>query len=432
MPALPDRSGRAAPRPDRRRRHRWRLRGHQRRPRAGPARRRGHPARDPHAGLGRLDPQRRDRPRRLQVERPRAHREVRRGHRQGALPGDARLVPAGQAAHRRRGHRVRVPRGRPPRAGVRPVARPGARPRPGQPGRRRRDVLRRAARADPRGDRHRRVLRRARRRGQRPAPSRASTSPGWPPRPTRRRRPARGRPRPLDPPPGRWRLRRRDVAGRDPGQRRVRGHQRLHGRRRPVAASADDGHRLVHHRLRAAARGPRPRAVAQGPLVLRHQELPVLLARLAGPPDGLRRAGLVPADVDRQDRADPVEGPPRGPPAAGRAPHRVRVGRQRRVHLRPDAARRPDEGRRGLRPGLLRHRRRAHDLPRDEGRGVAGRWPGAGPDQARRSRSSRRRTRVVPGSCRWSASGTACRTALRRARAARDSRVSPSRLEGAW
>ena len=41
----------------------------------------------------------------------------------------------------------------------------------------------------------------------------------------------------------------------------------------------------------------------QGPGVLRHEELPVLLAHLGGPADGLRRPGEHAADVDRPDRA---------------------------------------------------------------------------------------------------------------------------------
>ncbi len=46
-----------------------------------------------------------------------------------------------------------------------------------------------------------------------------------------------------------------------------------------------------------------PRHLAQGPGVLRHEELPVLLAHLGGPADGLRRPGEHAADVDRPDRA---------------------------------------------------------------------------------------------------------------------------------
>ena len=124
------------------------------------------------------------------------------------------------------------------------------------------------------------------------------------------------------------------------------------------------------------------------------------------------RASFLPT-IDRPDRGDPPQGPARGPPAARRLPDRVRVGRQRRLHVRPDAARRADEGRRHLRGGLLRHGRRADDLPRHEGRGVAGRRRGAGADAAAHSRSCRRRTRAGRGSCRSPASGSGSRTASR-------------------
>ena len=129
-----------------------------------------------------------------------------------------------------------------------------------------------------------------------------------------RRRPARAGARHGHPAPGRRPVRGRDHARRDPGARRVRGHERLHGRGRAVAAPSDHGHRLVHHRQRAAAGGPGPRAVAARSVVLRHEELPVLLAHLGRPPDDLRRPGVVPADLDRQDRPDPVGGPARGAP----------------------------------------------------------------------------------------------------------------------
>ena len=371
MPPLPDRSGRALPDARRRRRHRWRLcrastplaswpGGAWRSPCSRPTRSAGAP-----------------RPATAASSMPAtsgapASSSRRYGADTGkrALPGDARLVPAGQAAHRRRGHRLRLPRGRPPRAGLRAVARPGARPRPRQPGLRRRRRLRRAPRADPRGDRHRRVLRRARRRGQRPAPSgqvlrRAGRGGRRAPAPTSTRAsgPARSGARPMAASSSRRRAARSWPATCSWPRTATRTASCPSLRRRIMGI----GSFIIA--VRAAARGPRPRAVAQGPLVLRHQELPVLLARVAGPPDDLRRPRLVPADVDRQDRPDPVEGPARGPSAAGRLPHRVRLGRQRRVHLRPDAARRADEGRRDLRPGLLRDRRRADDLPRARGSG---------------------------------------------------------------
>ena len=228
-----------------------------------------------------------------------------------------------------------------------------------------------------------------------------------------RRRPARGRPRATDPPPGGRPLRRRDRARRDPGARRAGHDQRLHRRRRPVAATAGDPDRELHHRQRAVAGGARPRHLAQRPGVLRHEELPVLLAHLGRPPDGLRRSRQLHADVGRADRGDPPPRPAAGPSADGRPPDRLRVGRQRRVHVRPDAARRPDRRRRRLRDGLLRDRRRADDAPRHGDGGVAGGRRGAGADEARSSRSCRRRTRAGRGSCRWSGNGTGSRTGWR-------------------
>ena len=120
-------AGPLRPRParcGRRRRHRRRVHGHQRGARAGAARPGRDGPRGGNAGLGRVHPQRRHRPRRVQVERRRAHRAVRRGDRPGAVPGDARLVRAREAAHRRRGHRLRLPRSRPPRARLRAFAWP--------------------------------------------------------------------------------------------------------------------------------------------------------------------------------------------------------------------------------------------------------------------------------------------------------------------
>ena len=90
----------------------------------------------------------------------------------------------------------------------------------------------RAARADPRGDRHRRLLRGAGGGGERPAPSRALLRGAGGGRGAGRGRPARGRSGAVDPAAGRRAVRGRDVARRDPGGRRVRRHERLHGRRR--------------------------------------------------------------------------------------------------------------------------------------------------------------------------------------------------------
>ena len=111
-----------------------------------------------------------------------------------------------------------------------------------------------------------------------------------------------------DPAPGGRPFRRRDRTWRDPGARRFRRHQRLHRRRRAVAAPPDHPDRELHHRQRAASRGARARALAQGPCLLRYQELPVLLARHGRPADGLRRPGEHAADLDRPDRRDPPQG----------------------------------------------------------------------------------------------------------------------------
>jgi glycine/D-amino acid oxidase-like deaminating enzyme len=88
--------------------------------------------------------------------------------------------------------------------------------------------------------------------------------------------------------------------------------------------------------------------------------------------DRLRGPRVVHADHDRPDGRDPLARAPRGPSAAGGLSDRVRLGRQRRLHVRPDAARRTDEGRRDLCDGLLRDWGGADDEPRDEGGGVAG------------------------------------------------------------
>ncbi len=64
------------------------------------------------------------------------------------------------------------------------------------------------------------------------------------------------------------------------------------------------------------------------------------------------RASFRPTSIDKTARIL-WAGPARGPPAAGGLPDRVRVGRQRRLHLRPDAACRADQGRRRIRARLL-------------------------------------------------------------------------------
>ena len=166
------------------------------------------------------------------------------------------------------GDRLRLPRGRPPRAGLCAVARPGARRTRGRAWRRSASTLDgRAARADPRGDRHA-----TRTSGRWPSRAAGSSIPGATSRAWRRPRTAAGadlhegvRARRI-----RRQARRRRSSSRRPRGTilrpgRVRRDERLHRRRRAVAASTDHPDRVVHHRHRAAARGPRPRAVAEGP-----------------------------------------------------------------------------------------------------------------------------------------------------------------------
>ena len=85
---------------------------------------------------------------------------------------------------------------------------------------------------------------------------------------------------------------------------------------------------------------------------------------VAGPGSGRRRSIGWPGSCI---------GPARGPSADGRPADRLRLGRQRRLHVRPDAACRSDVGWGGLRDGLLRHRHRHDDPPRDARSGSG--WP---------------------------------------------------------
>ena len=238
---------------------------------------------------------------------------------------------------------------------------------------------RRPARTPPRGDRLGRLLRRAGRAGQRAAPpgpllrrARRGRRPG-------RRRPARGRPRTDDPAPGGRSLRRRDGARRDPRPRRLRRHQRLHRRRRPVAPPADHPDRRATSSPReplpedlAAELSPKGRSFFDTKNFLYYWHVSADRRMVFG-----GRASMMPTS-DRAHGRDPPPRPARGPSAAGRPADRLRVGRQRRLHVRPDAARRADEGRRRLRDGLLRDGRRADDPPRHDGRRVAGGRRGAG------------------------------------------------------
>ena len=189
----------------------------------------------------------------------------------------------------------------------------------------------------------------------------------------------------------------------------------------PVAAAPDHGDQQLHHRHRAAAAGRRRGDQPASPAVLRHQELPLLLAADARQPDAVRRAREHVADVGGAGGGDPAAGDGRDPPAAVADAGRVRVGRPGRVHVRPDGPRGP-RGRRHVRDRLLRVGRRGDAVARDAGRGVG-----------RRRRAAGDRVAVVParagavrgpgrGSCRWRASTGRRRTGSRRARARRPAR----------
>ena len=293
------------------------------------------------------------------------------------------------------------------------------RARPPGPGLRGRRFAARAARGAARRDRLGCLLRGPGRRRRAVCSTRDATSRARRGRRSRRRRPPRARPGALDP---------------APGGRSVRGRDGARGDPRPATCSSP------RTATRTAWRRPlRRRIIPIGSYIIASEPLPEALARELSPSGRSffdtknflyywhvsadrrmvfgGRASFMPTSIERTAR-DPPPRPARGPPAAGRLPDRLRLGRQRRLHLRPDAARRPDAGRRGLRDGLLRDGRGPDDAPRDEGRGVAGRRRAAGAEPADRSRWCRRRTRAGRGSCRSSASGSGSRTGWRPAREA--------------
>ena len=76
------------------------------------------------------------------------------------------------------------------------------------------------------------------------------------------RGPARGDPRDPDPAPGRWPVRRRDLARRRHRDQRDRRDQRLHGRPDPLAAAPDHGDQQLHHRRPSRCRRTSPRRSA--------------------------------------------------------------------------------------------------------------------------------------------------------------------------
>ena len=399
MPPLPDRRDRPLAGIGGRRRRRRRLHGHHRGPGARPTRRIGQPPRGGDAGLRRLHAERRHRPPRLQVGTAGARRALRRGDGPRAVPRDARRVRAGQATHRRRGDRLRIPRARLSRPRLRPVAcrRPArSRPRASSsfgveasfvPRERLREeigsrrVPRRAGRSRERAAPPGQVLRRARCRGG-----------------ARRRRPSRRRPgadRSGARPTGGWSSRRiaapssRRTSSSGPTATPTGSCRRCAGGSSRSAATSS---RRSHSR-RSSRRSSRRRAgrssTRRTSSIYWHVSTDRRMV-FGG------RASFLPTTVDRT--AEILHrGHARGPSAARGLSRRLRLGRQRRVHVRPDAARR-SEGRRDLRDGLLRDGRRAHDRARNGGRRLAVRRPGsravAPPVPARAG--TLRRTTVVP------------------------------------
>ena len=336
------RSARARPaRHRRRRRHRRWLHRARGGPRAG---RRGASVvllEAEHARLGRLDAERRHRAIPASSGAPRARRSATaRSSARASTASRSRRTTLVATLIGRRGHRRRLPRVRLPRARLGAVPRRDFDRRPRTRSRRSaspahvvpRDELRDEIGTDayhgglvveagggaPPGEvlRGSRVARRA-----------------------RRRRPPRGRPGPVDPAPGGRPLRRRDRARRDPRPRRPRRHERLHGRRRPRAAAPDHPDRQLHHRHRAAARGPRARALADAAGCSSTRRT----SCTTGTCHADRRMlfggrALVLPTIDRRGRRALLQ---RGmvevhPQLAGTAS--VRVGRQGRLHVRPDAA----------------------------------------------------------------------------------------------
>ena len=344
MPALPDRSGRPLPDTRRRRRHRRRLRRASTRPASWPARRQRSPSsrRTRWAGA--------PRPATAGSSTPgykwgptRAHEALRRGDRHGRSTSETlesyelvkRLIAdeAIDCDFREDGHLELA-----------------YAPSHVQDLERRRESLAsvgvtaatRPARADPRGDRVRRLLRRRSRSEQRRCSTRAATSPASP-RPRSRagadlhegvrataiRRQADGR----------------FVVETDRGAILARDvFVATNGYTDGVAPSLR--RRVIPIGSYIIASEPLPEdlargALAEGPVVLRHEELPVLLARLGRPPDDLRR----PRERSCRRRStgrrrSSSKGLLEVHPQLAGLPHRVRVGRQRRLHVRPDAARR--------------------------------------------------------------------------------------------
>ena len=172
-----------------------------------------------------------------------------------------------------------------------------------------------------------------------------------------------------------------------PHESRSAGGRRRAGRRPTaiptapfLAAAAAGADRQLHHRHRAVDRRPAASLIPKRRMVFDSKLFPALLPADPGQPPALRRARRVRAAHARDDA-----------PLCGRScaatwrrcsrrsgpPDRLRVERERRVHPRSVAARRPS-GRRLLCGRILRPRRRDGDLPwgcRPSYRGRADRHP---------------------------------------------------------
>ena len=225
-----------------------------------------------------------------------------------------------------------------------------------------------------------------------------------------RRRPPRGRPGDSDPPAGRRAVRGRDRPRRDPGPRRLRRHERLHGRRRAHRSAAGSSRsgatssRASHSpRTWHASSRPTGRSFFDTKNFLYYWHVSADRRMIFGGP-----REFMPTTIDRT-AAILHKGLLEVHPQLAPLPDRVRLGRQRRLHLRPDAAHRAAQGRRHVRRRLLRHRRALMTYLGTK----AGEWLAGGEAPALsslRSRSCPRRTRAGPGSCRSPGSGSASRT----------------------
>ena len=257
-----------------------------------------------HARVRRLDPQRRDRPSGLQVGPAGARRALRRRDRPGPVSRDARRVRARQAADRRRGDRLRVPRVRLPRPRVGAVARRASCEQSV-------DTLAPLRDRDDRSCPKERLPRRSARRSITAASSsrRAACSI-----------------------PGKYfagLVAAADRAGADLHEgvrarsirRQADGRLIVETERGAILTKevvvATNGYtdgvvpslrrRVIPIGSYIIATEPLPEELARTlsptrPGVLRHEELPLLLARVRGPPDDLRRPGELPADGCRPDR----------------------------------------------------------------------------------------------------------------------------------